>query len=154
QNIQPLEVFKQAIKTSCVYGPDGQITTRPRTTKWSALSLTFPINPNPLIPGHNDNSNIGTLVLDQCGKWLATGNYDGIYTDSLYRWGTYLNYRREHFAASRYGLTYGPDGKPCLSNALEHLVWLDEVGQLCHAQGKTISANGVRDICFFHAHRL
>ena len=154
QRVGPLDAFKRTVRNSSLIGADGDVVTRPRTTRWSDLSLTFPTNPNPAIVGRAAGENVGTLILDQCRRWLDAGAWDGIYVDSLYRWGEYLNYRREHFPAARYGLTYGPDGRPCLSNRLEHLAFLDALGELVHPRGKKVFANGVRDTTFFHAHRL
>jgi len=154
QNIQPLPAFRQTVRNSALYDPEGQITTLPRTTKWAGLSLTFPTNPNPFIPGRETLTNTGSLTLDYARDWFDRYPFAGLYIDSLYRWGNFLNYRRDHFPAARYGLTYGPDGRPCLSNNLEHLTFLDELGKLAHPQGKKVFANGVRDTAFFSAHRL
>ncbi len=59
-----------------------------------------------------------------------------------------------HFRYARYGLTYGPDGRPALDNSLEHLTFLDELVKLVRPGGGKIFANGVRGRCFWHAQRL
>jgi hypothetical protein len=153
QMIQPIPDYVATVKNSYLIGADGDIVTRPRVCPWADKTVTFPMNPNPSIPGGEKRLNAGLTILDQCRKWLE-GSWDGIYVDSLYRWGAYLSYRREHFAYARYGLTYGPDGRPCLDNSLEHLAFLDELGKLVRSKGGEVAANGVRERCFFHAQRL
>jgi len=147
---QSLADFKQTIRNSMLTGADGDVVTRPRIVPWAKKALTFPMNPNPFIQGHNAKLNAGSLVLEQARQSLS-GPADGIYVDSLYRWGNYLDYSREHFAATRMGLTYGDDGRPCLDNALEHLTFLDELGKLLHPKGRKVFGNGVNMGRFWHA---
>lgn len=153
QAIQPAADYIATVKSSYLIGADGDIVTRPRITAWSDKSLTFPVNPNPSIPTGGAKFNAGTEILNQCRRWLD-GPWAGIYVDSLYRWGEYINYRRDHFPCAKYGLTYGPDGRPCLDNSLEHLAFLDELRALVRSRGRNLSANGVRQKCWFAAHRL
>jgi len=154
QHIQSIPDYITTVKNSLMIGADGDVITRPRITSWSDKSLTFPMNPNPFIPGGEKKLNAGMEILNECRKWLEEKPWDGIYVDSLYRWGAYVNYRRDHFAYARYGLTYGGDGKPCLDNSLEHLTFLDELSKLVRSKGGKLTANGVRQRCFFHAQRL
>lgn len=153
QNIMSVPDYIQTVKNSYLTGPDGGVITRPRICDWSDRTVTFPANPNPFIPGGEKGLNAGMSILNDCKEWLRSGNWDGIYVDSLYRWGAYLSYRREHFPYAKYGLTYGDDGRPCLDNSLEHLTFLDELRKVVGPNGK-VSANGVRQRCFFHAQRL
>lgn len=154
QAIQPATDYIATVKSSYLIGADGDIVTRPRITAWSDKSLTFPMNPNPSIPTGGAKFNAGTEILHECRQWLENPAWAGIYVDSLYRWGEYINYRRDHFPYAKYGLTYGPDGRPCLDNSLEHLAFLDELKALVRSKGKNLSANGVRQKCWFAAQRL
>ena len=144
---QSLADFKQTVKNSMLIGADGDVVTRPRVVPWAGKALTFPMNPNPFIKGP---LNAGSVVLEQCKRSLL-GPADGVYVDSLWRWGNYLDYDKGHFAATRVGLTYGDDGRPCLDNALEHLTFLDELGKLLHPKGRKVFGNGVRPGRFWHA---
>ncbi len=127
QRIQPVADYIATVKSSYLIGADGDVVTRPRVTDWSDKSLTFPMNVNPAIPTNGAKFNAGTEILDECRRWLANPSWAGIYVDSLYRWGEYINYRKDHFPYAKYGLTYGPDGRPCLDNSLDHLAFLDEL---------------------------
>ena len=142
--------FKQTIRNSMLTGADGDVVTRPRIVPWAKKALTFPMNPNPFIQGHDAKLNAGSLVLEQCRQSLSQPA-DGIYVDSLWRWGNYIDYSKEHFAATRMGLTYGDDGRPCLDNALEHLTFLDELGKMLHPKGRKVFGNGVNMGRFWHA---
>ncbi len=153
QNIMPVPDYIQTVKNSYLTGPDGVVITRPRICQWSDKTVTFPVNPNPFIPGGEKGLNAGMSILNDCREWLKSGNWDGIYVDSLYRWGAYVSYRKDHFPYAKYGLTYGDDGRPCLDNSLEHLTFLDELRKIVGPNGK-VTANGVRQRCFFHAQKL
>lgn len=153
QNIMPVPDYIQTVKNSYLTGPDGVVITRPRICEWSDRTVTFPMNPNPFIAGRERGLNAGQSILNDCKEWLKSDNWEGIYVDSLYRWGAYLNYRREQFPYAKYGLTYGDDGRPCLDNSLEHLTFLDELRKVVGPNRK-VTANGVRQRCFFHAQRL
>jgi hypothetical protein len=153
QHIQTIPDYIALVKNSMMIGADGEVITRPRITAWSDRSLTFPMNVNPFIPGGDKGLNAGKEILNECELWLKDKPWAGIYVDSLYRWGAYFNYRREHFAYAKYGLTYGEDGRACLDNSLEHLTFLDELGKIVRAK-VNLTANGVRQRCWFHAQRL
>jgi len=154
QRIQSVPDYIATVKSSYLIGADGDIVTRPRVTDWSDKSLTFPMNVNPAIPTNGAKFNAGTEILNECRLWLENPAWAGIYVDSLYRWGEYINYRREHFPYAKYGLTYGPDGRPCLDESLDHLAFLDELRAMVRSKGKNLSANGVRQKCWFLAQRL
>ena len=153
QRIQSVPDYIKTVKNSYLTRPDGSVVTRPRVCRWSDRTLTFPMNPNPFIPGGDRGLNAGKAILNDIGSWLGNPAWAGIYVDSLYRWGAYINYRREQFPYAKYGLTYGDDGRPCLDNSLEHLTFLDELRKVVGPH-RMVSANGVRDRCFFHAQRL
>lgn len=153
QQIQPIPDYIRTVKNSYLTAPDGWIVTRPRICEWSDRTVTFPQNPNPFIPGGDKGLNAGKAILNDIREWLKNPAWSGIYVDSLYRWGAYVNYRKEHFPYAEYGLTYGEDGRPCLHNSLEHLTFLDELRKVV-GPGRKVTANGVRQLCFFHAQRL
>ncbi len=111
------------------------------------------MNPNPFITGSDEGLNAGIAILNDVRGWLKNDAWAGIYVDSLYRWGAYVSYRKEHFPYTKYGLTYGDDGRACLDNSLEHLTFLDELRKLV-GPNRNVTANGVRERCFFHAQRL
>lgn len=148
-----LPSFAQTITNSMLVGADGDVVTMPREVPWGGKTLTFPLNPNPFVHGEKTQANVGALVLNESREQMKFG-YDGIYVDSLWRWGNFFNYRKEHFAATRMGLTYGDDGRPALENSLEHLTFLDELGKALHASGKKVFGNGVRPGRFWHAQKL
>ncbi|MDB6026197.1 MAG: hypothetical protein JWM68_2420, partial [Verrucomicrobiales bacterium] len=148
-----LSNFVEVITNSMLIGADGDVITMPREVPWGGKTLTFPLNPNPFLHGDKTQANIGSLVLDDSRNALKF-SYDGIYVDSLWRWGVFFNYRQEHFAATRIGLTYGDDGRPALDNALEHLTFLDELGKMLHQNGRKLFGNGIRPGRFWHAQKL
>jgi hypothetical protein len=66
----------------------------------------------------------------------------GIYVDSLASWGSYYNYRREHFAAARALLAHDPAGRPCIPNWMPHVDFLRALsGQI---GGRLVFGNGIR----------
>jgi|GEM_PF-360503 len=145
--------FIKVITNSMLVGEDGDIVTMPREVPWGGKTLTFPLNPNPFLHGETNQANVGSLVLDEARSAMKFP-CDGIYVDSLWRWGNFLNYRKEHFATTRIGLTYGLDGRPALDNSLEHLTFLDELGKLLHPSGRKVFGNGIRPGRFWHAQKL
>ena len=153
QQIMSVPDYIKTVKNSYLTRADGSVNTRPRVCRWSDKTVTFPMNPNPFIAGSEEGLNAGKAILNDVREWLKSGDWAGIYVDSLYRWGAYVNYRREQFPYAKYGLTYGDDGRPCLDNSLEHLTFLDELRKLV-GPSRNVTANGVRERCFFHAHRL
>jgi len=86
-------------------------------------------------------------------KLLNTGDIDGIYVDSLYRWGNWYNHRKDHFEYEEYPLTYNPDNKKvAIHNSSGHVWFLVALKALL--KKKYVFGNGVRANSFFEAARL
>lgn len=74
---------------------------------------------------------------------------DGVFSDSVFAWGQYFDYRREHFAAARIPLTYadftnewGTAHVPGISNDFSQVEYLRELRSRLHARGKLLMTNG------------
>jgi len=131
---------------------DGRRELLVRDTNWAGKSVTFPVNPNPRLREGEDAPTIAEYMLDTyVPELLSHPSCDGVYVDSLWRWGNFFNYREEHFAAATVPLTYADDrldfgehGTPGLFNAFSHREYLRELRERLHDEDAVLMGNGVR----------
>ena len=144
--------MKAIIENCMLLGADGRPHMRIRNTTWGGNSITFPLNASPRLLAESDRPTVAKTLLAHVTELLdAVPGLDGIYVDSLGAWGSYLNFRREHFAASRVPLSYDPNtGRPVIPNRFTLLEFLWELGDKLHARDKLLFANGVHPDRRFH----
>jgi hypothetical protein len=117
-----------------------------RNTSWGGNSITYPLNPDPALFAGTGRKTSAGITLSQVRDWLHRyPGIDGIYVDSLWLWGEYWNYRKEHFAFARSPLAY-QEGvlKPAIHNSFSHQEFLKELADLLHSSGKYLFCNGIR----------
>ena len=165
-----VDQLKEIIRSSSVYDPDQKPEVLLR--QYLGNTISFPLNPNPNLYSDKDVMTIARYTLDDYLPMLFTGSkyIDGCYVDSLGRWPSYYNFRRDHFKYSTVPLTYSTgnkpvadadeaDGggkiedsinsvtasmpKPCLWNLQSHAEYLWQLSSRLHAQKKIVFANGV-----------
>ncbi|HUT90801.1 MAG TPA: carbohydrate binding domain-containing protein [Thermoguttaceae bacterium] len=144
--------MKAIIENCMLLDADGRPHMRIRNTEWGGNSITFPLDASPRLLAESDRPTVAkTLLAHSMGLLDAVPSLDGIYVDSLGAWGSYLNHRREHFAASRVPLSYDPNtGRPVIPNRFTLLEFLWELGDKLHARDKLLFANGVHPDRRFH----
>jgi len=144
--------MKAIIESCLLTDADGRPQMQIRNTAWGGNSITFPLNASPRLLAESDRPTVAkTLLTQTMGLLDAVPHLDGIYVDSLGAWGTYMNHRREHFAASRVPLGYDPNtGRPVIPNRFTLLEFLWELGDRLHARDKLLFANGVHPNRRFH----
>ncbi len=143
----------KAIIESCMLSDaKGEPHVRIRNTPWGGNSVTFPLNASPYLYDSDDRITIAkTLLSHVAAMHDETPGLDGTYVDSLGAWGSYLNYRREHFGHTRVPLTYGAaNGRPVLHNRFSLLEFLWALRDDLHERGKLLFANGVHQDRRFH----
>lgn len=147
------EEHKEVIRNSGIFTADGSYLAQPRTTQWGGHSLTFPSNPNPALFADSDRLTIAKYMLENYVPQMLSNQYvDGIYVDSLWGWGRYFNYRKDHYGAATIPLTYrdqshplfGERHVPGLYNDHSGLEYLWELRERLHDSGKILMANGIR----------
>lgn len=161
---ESVDSHRKLIASSSLADADGKMTIRVRNTNWGGNSVTFPTNSNPrLFLGNPKIRTMGRYLLDEyVPLMLSDSRVDGIFSDTLYEWGRYYDYRKDHFPAARIPLTYadetvfptaigspvtspyGTAHKPGLYNNFSNLEYLWELRELLHAQGKMLMTNGLR----------
>lgn len=122
------EEVKTLVETSGLHGPDGRWLFRLRTTDWAGSSVSFPTNPSPFLPSSPERPFVAEHTfaeVERDGK--AHPQLAGSFIDSLAMWGSYENYRRDHFAAVRSPLTHDHLGRVCLANWMPHVDYLREL---------------------------
>jgi len=108
----------KAVEDSCLYDKKGQIEYLGRETFWAGNAATFVQNPDPRILH-------GKLLLQDCIKYLLVHKcFKGIYIDSLYRWGAYKNYRREHLKVHDGFTSHDEEGDLYIYNWMSHFIFL------------------------------
>ncbi len=143
---------KEIIENCMLHDASGLPQMRIRNTAWGGNSFTFPLNANPRLFEDSDKTTIAKVLLAQVAEQHeAIPNLDGSYVDSLGAWGSYLNYRHEHFAYAQTPLTYDPaNGRPVISNRFALLEFLWSLRDYLHESGKLLFANGVHQNRRFH----
>lgn len=144
---------KEVIENCMLYDANGDPHVVIRDTDWGGKSITFPMNANPWLFKGTGRPTIGRTLLDfVAAQHDEIPALDGTYVDSLGAWGNYDNFRREHFPAERVPLSYhAVTGRPVIPNRFTLLEFLYELGDLLHARGKLLFANGVHSNRRFHA---
>jgi len=143
---------KAIIENGMLLDASGRPQLSIRNTAWGGNSVTFPLNASPWLLGDTDEPTVAKALLGYVAELLdAIPQLDGIYVDSLGAWGNYLNYREEHFAATRVPLSYDQNtGRPVLPNRFTLLEFLWRLGDELHARDKLLFANGVHPNRRFH----
>ena len=139
----PWEVVKPLVESSGLHDASGKLIFRLRTTDWAGNSISFPVNPSPYLPADEAHPTVASHTFAEVeGELREYPELAGIYVDSLAMWGSYENYRREHFAAIRFPLAHDTAGRVCLPNWMPHVDYLKELrGRI----GKRlVFANGAR----------
>lgn len=145
---------KRLIDNGGLYTPDGKYVTNIRNTDWSGNSVTFPTDPNPQLFAHDSRITSAKYLLDYyVPLMLADRRVDGIFSDSLFGWGRYMDYRKDHYAAARIPLTYsektdawGTAFVPGLYNDFSQLEYLRELRRRLHDRGKILMTNGMKNL--------
>jgi len=133
---------KQRILNSGLFDADGRYLMRIRNTKWGEDSVTFPVNPNPMLYAGTDKDTAGRYLLGYARKMMASPYMNGCITDSLGGFSAYYNYRRDHFAYEQVSLTHNDSIlKPAIFNGVSETEFLWGLRELLHANGKFVAAN-------------
>jgi hypothetical protein len=113
-------------------------------TKGNTGVLAFKTNPNPALYEGRKVS-IGKRALLTMDKWLeGYPSLDGVVIDSLgANWPAALNYRDDHFEFARFPLSFDPDGRVALHNAISYYEFLDAMRSKLLAKNKYLFGNGV-----------
>lgn len=137
EEVQPL------VESSGLRDPGGRLVYRLRQTAWAGNSVTFPVNPSPFLPVSGGHPTAASQTFAEVDRALrAYPELAGIYVDSLAMWGSYENYRRDHFAAVRAPLTHDARGRVCLPNWMPHVDYLKELHR--RIGRRLVFANGAR----------
>ncbi len=144
--------MKAIIENCMLLDAAGRPHMRIRNTAWGGNSITFPLNASPRLLADSDEPTVAKTLLGHSRALLdAVPGLDGIYVDSLGAWGSYLNHRREHFAAARVPPSYDPNtGQPVIPNRFTLLEFLWALGDELHGRDKPLFANGVHPNRRFH----
>lgn len=116
------------VESSGLRGCDGRWLYRLRETDWAGNSVTFPVNPSPFLPSSSEKPSVAEHTLAEVDRAIRDhSGVHGFFVDSLAMWGSYENFRRDHFAAARSPLTYDAGGRVCLPNWMPHVDYLREL---------------------------
>lgn len=116
------------VATSGLQGPGGRWLYRLRTTDWAGQSVSFPTNPSPFLPSTPEHLSVAEHTLAEVARDLREHpQLHGSFVDSLAMWGSYENYRRDHFPAARCPLTHDSQGRVSLPNWMPHVDYLREL---------------------------
>jgi hypothetical protein len=122
------EEVKALVEISGLQGPDGRWLYRPRETDWAGNSISFPTSPSPFLPATNERPSVAMHTLAEVERDIREHpQIAGSFVDSLGMWGSYENYRRDHFAAARSPLTHDPKGRVSIQNWMPHVDYLREL---------------------------
>jgi hypothetical protein len=137
------EVVKPLVESSGLRDSSGHLIHRLRTTEWSGNSISFPMNPSPFLPVSENHPTAASHTYAEVeGELRDYPKLAGVYIDSLAMWGSYENFRRDHFAAVRSPLTHDGDGRVFLFNWMPHVDFLRELRR--RIGGRLVFANGAR----------
>jgi hypothetical protein len=116
---------------------------RLRTTDWAGNSISFPMNPSPFLSASESRPTAASHTYAEIESELRDyPKLAGVYIDSLAMWGSYANFRRDHFAAARSPLTHDSDGRVFLFNWMPHVDFLRELRR--RIGGRRVFGNGAR----------
>ena len=147
------EEVKPLVASSSLRDAHDQLIYRLRETAWSGNSVSFPMNPSPYLPVSADQPTAASHTFAEVDRALHTyPQIHGFYVDSLAMWGSYENYRRDHFAAVRAPLAHDTQGRVCLPNWMPHVDYLKELRQ--RLGSRLVFANGARPGRAFCAFQL
>jgi hypothetical protein len=130
---------KALVENSGLHDAQGHWVHQLRSTEWGGNSITFPLNPSPFLPGRTVSSTVLAEVETMLKEYPSLA---GIYVDSLASWGSFYNYRREHFAAARAPLSHDDNGRVCIPNWMPHVDFLRELRR--RTGGRLVFGNGIR----------
>ncbi len=133
---------KSFVETCGLQDAQGRWVYRARIADWGVhdSQLTFPLNPSPFLPGPTVASNV---LADVATLLKETPGLSGIYVDSLASWGSFDNYRRDHFLAVRTPLSHDNKGLVCIPNWMPHVDFLRELRQKI-GTNRLVFGNGLR----------
>lgn len=138
--------LRDIIESSSLVDAAGRRTVVVRNTAWGGNSITYPLNPNPALFAGDGRTTIAGATVAQVREWLQRyPGIDGIYVDSLFVWGEYWNYRKDHFRYTTIPLSYQEEVlRPAIYNAFAHQEFLGSLADLLHQEGKYLFCNGIR----------
>ncbi|MBM3890440.1 MAG: hypothetical protein FJ388_15115, partial [Verrucomicrobia bacterium] len=137
------EEIKPIVESSGLLDPNDRRVYRLRQTAWGGDSLSFPVNPSPHLPVSAERPTVASHTLAEVERVLREHpQVAGFFVDSLTMWGSYDNFRRDHFAAVRVPLTHDAAGRVCVRNWMPHVDYLKELRQ--RIGPRLVFANGVR----------
>ena len=134
--------INEIIRNSGIYHETGVYETWCRVTPWAGNSITFPINADPELPAAPGRSNAGQRIerfVEEYVKHYPV--FSGLYIDSIFGFGRFLNYRREHFACADAPLTFDEAGRACLPNQWGMLKLLQRLRAGCDKSGHFLFGN-------------
>jgi hypothetical protein len=133
---------KERILNSGLFDADGRYVMRIRNTKWGDDSVTFPVNPNPMLYADTGKDTVGKYLLGYARKMMASPYMNGCITDSLGGFSAYYNYRQDQFGYEQVPLTHNDTTlKPAIFNGVAETEFLWGLRDLLHANGKFLAAN-------------
>ncbi|MBI5395544.1 MAG: hypothetical protein HZA91_09640 [Verrucomicrobia bacterium] len=139
----PWEEVKPVVESSGLLDPNGRRVYRLRQTEWGGDSISFPVNPSPHLPVSAGHPTVASHTFAEVERVLREHpEIAGFFVDSLAMWGSYENYRRDHYAAVRAPLTHDAAGRVCLPNWMPHVDYLKELHR--RIGPRLVFANGVR----------
>ena len=137
------EEVKPLVENSGLVDRNGRLTYRLRETEWAGNGVSFPTNPSPFLPTSTAHPSVAAHTFAEVDSaihdWPATA---GLFVDSLSMWGSYENYRRDHFAAARAPLSHDAQGRVTLPNWMPHMDFLHELHR--RIGDRFVFANGSR----------
>jgi hypothetical protein len=137
------EEVKRLVETSGLRGADGRWLYRLRETEWAGNSVSFPVNPSPFLPSSEARPTVAEHTLAEVARALRDQpGLHGFFVDSLAMWGSYENFRRDHFAAARAPLAHDARGRVCLPNWMPHVDYLRELRR--RIAPRLVFGNGAR----------
>ena len=126
-----------------LHGADGRWLYRLRETDWAGNSVSFPVNPSPFLPSSEARPSVAEHTFAEVGRALREHpELHGFFVDSLAMWGSYENYRRDHFAAARAPLTHDEHWRVSLPNWMPHVDYLRELRH--RIEPRLVFGNGPR----------
>jgi len=137
------EEVKPLVESSGLRDANGKLVYRLRQTEWAGNSVSFPVNPSPYLPTSDAVPTVASHTFAEVERALRDHpELHGFYVDSLAMWGSYENYRRDHFAAVRAPLAHDARGHVCLPNWMPHVDYLRELHRRIGT--RLVFANGAR----------
>lgn len=144
------EQLKRIVRTSGILEPGSGRTScdsvaclahQVRGTGWGDDTVTWAMNADPSLGAGSQ----GMSLLSGAEAFLdAHPSFDGIYVDSVRKWGRFRNVRRAHLQARTWPLSFeAEDGPVYARNKVGLVKFLDELKARLESRGKRIFVNGL-----------